>query len=183
MILWSIQTIKAWEILSKKGIIYTDQRYIPNAFKEPYRWMSEQTESHIGNVPYKNAKPLWGWYQWSNNKKKKPDLRSSGLLSAGSKGVRIQIEINENEVLLSDFELWHFVLNYWYLPSPEEDENKFDHLIGTYSWTNPAPSYLHSKIVKSWNRIFNVNGKNSIQATLWNIKIEQVMDYKIFFAK
>lgn len=38
----------------------------------------------------------------------------------------IEFEIEQDSVLLSDFELWHFVLNYWYLPSSLQDIGRFE---------------------------------------------------------
>jgi hypothetical protein len=36
-------------------------------------------------------------------------------------GVRLELEIPDGTALLSDFSLWHYPLNYWYLPSTGED--------------------------------------------------------------
>lgn len=44
----------------------------------------------------------------------------------GEKGVRLTINCPAERVLLSDFSLWHYVLNYWYLPSSEAVGDAFE---------------------------------------------------------
>ena len=79
----------------------------------------------------KNIYPIWFWHQYKNSKSKRPDLRESGLLSKGTKGVLIEFEKPETEILLSDFNLWHFVLNYWHIANNEEQELEFNKLLKT----------------------------------------------------
>ena len=56
----------------------------------------------------------------------KPDLRSSGHLLKGERGVRIEFRVSDRLILLSDFDLWHYVLNYWYLPESQKDDEAFE---------------------------------------------------------
>ena len=63
--------------------------------------------------------PIWAWYQWEGSRRK-PDLRASGYLPKGEPGVRLELRVADDRVLLSDFDLWHYVLNYWYLPKSEK---------------------------------------------------------------
>jgi len=48
-------------------------------------------------------------------KKRMPDLRSCGHLPRGIPGIRLELEVEEERVLLSDFSMWHAVLNQTYL--------------------------------------------------------------------
>ncbi len=195
MILWTIQTEKAWEQLNEKGYITGVMDYVEEYWNSSYRWMTEQMKERIGNPPCRNSFPVWAWYQWESSKRKKPDLRSAGHLSRNEKGVRIEFSCHENEALLSDFELWHYVLNYWYLPESMAAEEKFDFEIEkqgmSYFKTKPLPvPRYHQEIVKSWNKIFELDwdepgvtvpkNQKSIQATIWQLKLEQVRSYKHF---
>ena len=47
-------------------------------------------------------------------------LAVCGHLPKGERGVRLELQVADDRVLLSDFDLWHYVLNYWYLPETRE---------------------------------------------------------------
>ena len=116
--------------------------------------------------------------------------------------VQIEFEIEDSEVLLSDFDDWHFVLNNDYISTNEEDYDKFyeelkdkDYVyqdIIDLSKQNDSLNAFREKIVTSWERIFNVNehytkrnsssNNQSIQATFWELKAEQVKKVEYFIA-
>ena len=113
-----------------------------------------------------------------------PDLRSSGHLQSGTLGIRLELQVDPTDVLLSDFDLWHYVLNYWYLPSSAKDGDKFERTLReaglSFYETKPLPdAKSHQQIVKSWERIFNIEwtqrslafpkSRKSIQACLWQV--------------
>lgn len=195
MILWTIQTEEAWEHLNEKGYLTGIIDYIEQSWLSSYRWMMDQMKERIGNPHCKNTFPIWAWYQWETSKRKRPDLRSSGHLPKNEKGVRIEFNCDEKAALLSDFELWHYVLNYWYLPESMVDGEMFEAEIEkqglSYFKTKPLPDPKHhQKIVRSWNKIFDLDwdepdladprNQKSIQATIWHLKRDQVLSYKHF---
>ncbi len=160
-----------------------------------YRWMADQMKKRLGPPPYADCFPVWAWYQWESAKRKRPDLRAGGHLSKNERGVRIDFECHENAALLSDFELWHYVLNYWYLPESEAYGEAFEAELEreglSFFKTKPLlhPEY-HEKIVRSWDKIFALDwtepdfasprDQKSIQSTVWQLKIDQVRSYKHF---
>ena len=83
----------------------------------------------LGQPPFVHCLPLWAWFQWEGRSKKRPDLRFSGHIPHGETGVLIKFHAEASAVFLSDFELWHYVLNYWYLPHSNEDEARFDAIL------------------------------------------------------
>lgn len=159
--------------------------------------MIEQMESRIGKRPNKNVYPIWAWYQYKNKKVKRPDLRSSGFLPKGTKGVRIEFNKPENQILLSDFDLWHFPLNCWYIADNEKEDLEFHKLFEQYkvNFTDKEKyPFEFRKIVKnSWNKILDMNYHNKyvadkfidkkIQATLWCIKSSEITKVDFFIAK
>jgi hypothetical protein len=162
-----------------------------------YRWMSEQMRSRIGSPPEADCQAIWAWYRW-DGVRKKPDLRCPGHLPRGERGVRLELEYPRRHVLLSDFSLWHYVLNYWYLPSSEADGEAFEtELAGrglSFFEQKPLPhAKYHGAIVESWDRIFDparhqselADGKEqeSIQATIWEITLDHVRNYRYFTAR
>ncbi|ACL77024.1 DUF3841 domain-containing protein [Ruminiclostridium cellulolyticum] len=53
-------------------------------------------------------------------------MRRSGHALYGENIVRLTIEVNEKDMLLSDFDLYHYPLNYWYAPLNEDDDRKVE---------------------------------------------------------
>jgi hypothetical protein len=101
-------------------------------------------------------------------------------------------------VLLSDFTLWHHVLNYWYLPASPIDARKFGATLKEAGFdffkTKPLPDpALHRQIELSWERIFNLDlvvrgitdprGERSVQATQWALPLEAVREIAWFIAR
>jgi len=196
MILWTIQTEEAWSELQVSGMLHaTRENIMESSWIGPYEWMIDQMKMRLGPPPEPGCFPVWAWYQWENENRRKPDLRAGGHLSKGQKGVRIEFECSNEGALLSDFDLWHYVLNYWYLPESEAEGEAFEvelkrHGLSFFD-TKPLPNpEFHDRILKSWNRIFDLDWfekdlalplpKKSIQATLWEITIDQVRHCKHF---
>ena len=195
MILWTIQKEEAWEQLKEHGYITGVIDNIGKSWISNYRWMSHQMKERLSNPPCENIFPIWAWYQWENSKRNWPDLRAAGHLPKNENGVRIEFNCHENTALLSDFELWHYVLNYWYLPESTTDGEDFEAELErqglSFYKTKPLPHpTYHEKIVKSWTKIFDLDwsdpdlafpkDQKSIQATVWQLEIDQVRSYKRF---
>ena len=77
-----------------------------------YAWLVLQMKKRIGSPPEGVTYPVWAWYKWRENRKK-PDLRAERWQygQKGDKFYRLEIEIPDREVLLSDFDEWICVLN------------------------------------------------------------------------
>lgn len=195
MILWTIQTEDAWSELQDRGVLRATRQQSEKDFLLAYQWMIEQMERRLAPRVQRNQFPVWAWRQWENEVRAKPDLRSSGHIPKGERGVRIEFEIPDDLVLLSDFHLWHYVLNYWYLPHSESEGEEFEAELESHGLSFftrkplPHPGF-HSRIVASWDRIFDLHwtgddlalplSRKSIQATLWELKEDQVRGYKYF---
>ena len=131
-------------------------------------------------------------------------MREGGHAKRGAKIVQLTIEIDDRAVLLSDFDLYHYPLNNWYLPLNENDDLRFEkqHESLGYSWQDLSDysiqtysmQQLRNEIVASWDRIFLLGeeddgwlfGKNdnkSIQATFWELRLDQVIKAEVFLAK
>ena len=196
MKLWTIQPIEFYNELIRNGQIHCSEKYIDSYFKESYSWIITQMENRIGKRPNKSIYPIWSWYQYKNNESKRPDLRTSGLLSKGTKGVRIEFEKPKIEILLSDFNLWHFVLNYWHISDNKEQKLEFEKLlelsnvefIDKKNYTLELKNILES----SWNKIFDMNyyssytaeifNRKKIQATFWTLKSSEIVKVDFFSA-
>ena len=121
-------------------------------------------------------------------KKKKPDLRNIGLGTPGEKSVCIEFEIDDLQVLLSDFFAWHSVLNGgFYNDSHTEAEwNEKDAWYEALSGKQKGIETL-----KSWQKVFDVNAFENefcqngryIQAIFWKLSKDMVTDVRYFTAR
>jgi hypothetical protein len=203
MILWSILTQQAWKELQRKGRLHANRRHVTKDYLDPYLWMAEQMQRRLkAPKPSKDAMPIWAWHRWQG-KRCKPDLRACNHLPKGERGIRLELQVADDRVLLSDFDLWHYVLNYWYLPETEDAGEAFEKKLALaglsfYKCDHEHPlshPQYRREIEKSWERIFDVgwadrehtiaepSKKKSIQATLWEIRLTDVVDAWKFTAR
>lgn len=192
MILWTIQPISVLKELYDKGIFICNpnlSHYIRDEqnFKESYDWLIDKMETHIGKRPKNVIYPIWAWHT-RNYKRSKPDLRESGYAERGEECVLIEFKKPPNQVMLSDFDSWHFVLNNWYIGNAKniaeykKEENWF---------SRQSPSEQNKLKKESWNKIFDITPIETewerrgdfIQATFWELNSEEVISYRIFKAK
>lgn len=184
-LLWTIQHEAAWEVFVKTGVLVANEDYLfcQDDLRFAYDWISLQMIQKIGAPPDGVHCPVWAWCQWEG-KRKQQDLRRSGYAKRGTPMVQITFEAEETEFLLSDFDSWHCVLNDGYLALSEAELDNF---------YNQFPQPTRNEVEPSWQRIFDLThyepnwdcppDQKSIQAILWQIKIEQVKKVEHFFAK
>jgi hypothetical protein len=162
--------LSAGTLRADKDHLLFDGDYI-----KEYRWMAEQMTKRIGAPPEGAQFPVWAWYRWEG-KRKRPDMRTHGIW--GEKGepiVLITFDAPDEQVLLSDFDYWHCVLN-------DGD------IIFPFSET---ACYTEEEKRKSWENIFDIScsftGEEktslSTQATLWEIKCEWVKKAEHFVSR
>ncbi|MCR4868321.1 MAG: DUF3841 domain-containing protein [Lachnospiraceae bacterium] len=149
-------------------------------------WMTVKMDEHGIRRINKAKYPVWAWHtrKWKHNR---PDLRLGGYGKRGDRLSCIEFEIPESEVLLSDFDAWHFVLNnLWLDGSVTEAERKneiyFDSLTKEEQERAKADS---------WNRIFDISPYENdwivrgcyIQAVFWKLRPDMVTECRFFTAK
>lgn len=195
MRLWTIQTEAAWNALNEPGELRGSIAYADPDFLPAYEWIAAQMTARIRPPDDGGSLPVWGWQQF-DGKRRRPDLRQSAHLPRGERGVRIEIEMPDDELLLSDFELWHYVLNYWYLPGSERDAERFASTHGREvpSWRKPPANPMVDRLIRgSWERIFDLEwcerdiaaprAEKSIQATFWRLDSAHVVRADSFIAR
>ena len=188
MLLWTIQEESVYNSILTDGFYRCDISKSPlgQDLKEGYDWLIEQMKSRIGDPPDGVVYPVWAWYQWEG-KRKKPDLRRERW-SCGNKGDRFacrEIDIPDEEVLLSDFDAWSIILLHGLISSSEEEDRVLEERY-------EALSTKEQRLFKSnnWERIFDLTPlenewtirADSIQATFWELRKEQIMDVRFFTA-
>lgn len=183
-----VQTIQheaAWKNFEKTGILVANEDclFCEAKFRFAYEWISQQMIRRIGTPPEGVSYPVWAWFQWEG-KRGRRDLRYSGYAKRGTPMVQIAFDAEENDFLLSDFDSWHCILNNSFLANSEAEWDNF------YNKTHYPTQH---EIEPSWQRVFDLTQyepgwdappeQKSIQATLWQIKIEQVKKVEHFIAK
>ena len=188
MILWTIQPEEAYEELNKTGVLRCNKNKIEDLdFWGPkYKWMAEQMKKRIRSTPVGVEYPVWFWYK-RKGERKKPDLRSKReFCEKGKTMYLIEANIPDEDVLLSDFMAWHFVLNETHTYHSAKTEEEFDRLD---EWLNSLSQDEREKeIEKSWETIFDIEPyKNDfcengywVQATVWELKKENVVKVRKF---
>jgi hypothetical protein len=114
------------------------------------------------------------------------DLRRAEFRAYNGNQVCLELEVSENMVPLSNEDMWHIVLNGGYYGNcSNEREMEIED-----AWFDNLPIEEQSSVkLKSWGKIFNVfppyddpwesRGKY-IQATFWELRLDQVVDLRHF---
>jgi hypothetical protein len=131
--------------------------------------MMDQMQKHLPN--YLGEYPIWLWT-------KRPDLRKSAHLPKGEPGVLLKVEIDNNRVLLSDFQAWHFVLS--------DTPFTFDDII-----ENPNIVVNINSKEESWQSIFDFKllqnhpdwGEITYQGVTGALHLDEVKFIKLFRAR
>jgi hypothetical protein len=178
---WTIQTSDALLALRSGQVWRAHAQHVPADWFRAYLWMSGEMRVRLGQPDYWWQAPIWVWCQWRGAARPKPDLRARNHLPTGTRGVRIELELDDARILRSDFELWHYALNGWYLPASLDDERRFEE----------GPH--RRRIAPSWQRIFDLawndrryrapRRQRSIQGVLWELRPDDVREVTEFIAR
>lgn len=199
MELWTIVPEKAWQALNDRGVLRATQRHTDQDYLQAYEWMSYQMITRLGQTDMSTHLPIWAWYQFQDVGHKRPDLRNAYHLPAGEVGYRLTFNAEDDQVLLSDFNTWHHVLNYMYLPASKSDHTHFLAEFGTdadvrYSWDNPPVKTVIKQVIQdSWTRIFDLDWHDAyinepreskqIQGCVEELQLDQVVSVDQFVAR
>ena len=187
MILWTSQEEAVYNELLKTGVYRCDLNLSPmKDCRKQYDWLVRQMKQRIGPPPEQVTYPVWALYQ-QDGKHRKPDLRRERW-AFGCDGERfacIEIEIPDRDVLLSDFDAWCMLLSDFLISDTEQEgcclEAQYEAL---------SPSEKRRMKEKNRERVFDLSPLNNgwarrgyeIQATFWELRLEQVRDVRFFRA-
>ena len=201
MQLWTIQNIEWYNELRKNGIIYGARRHIATDWEFSlfgYHWLMNKMGKKIGKRPFAECFPIWAWFQYNDSQRRKPDLRSTGFLPKGAKGVRVEINKDDKEVLLSDFMLWSFPFScHSFIGQNEHESVAFDEMLKCKGLDKvnigKLPKDIRREIIKSWDRVLDMDfddpyhtsskGNKAIQATFWTLSLNEIAKVDEFVAR
>lgn len=180
--LWTVRPILDYDILLTQGVYRTCPSLVECHRLPAYEWMAKQLANQCP-APFGVQLPVWAWYHAHGSKKPKPDLRKTGHLPKGEKGVRIEFKISKELVLLSNFDAWHSVLNDWFLSFGDEEFEYYEKLQKRLSF-----EMANQLKQQTWLKIFDLSlipkpQLYEIQAVFWELKLEQVSKVDFFIAR
>lgn len=152
---YTIQKRCTWNKWKKQGYLEAYDTNFDDFFEPSYKWMMKQMEKRLPN--YKGEIPIWLWI-------KKPSFYKVWSRIPRKKFVLLTLELDEEEVLISNFDGWHVPL-----------------------------SGLTSDEDGPWERVFDLEWyrknyyeegyEETLQATTGRIAINRVIKVKFFSTK
>lgn len=183
--LHTVQSPAAYAHLHEDGVLRGDPAFADADFAAAYAWMSERMEDRLET---RAPGILWAW---ANIKRR--DLVA--MLRHARGDVLLTLRVRRDVALLSDFDLWHLVLNRGLLVPETPGDNSavaanrigaamdaFDDRVEEVGCLNKPvsewPDDLRREIQSSWDGIFGAAGwaaSATVQATLHEIRSDDVV--------
>ena len=112
MRVWMIAAASLYARLRQECMLYADPALADPDFAVAYAWMRAQMAQSLPH--YEGHWPWWAWARPPAGRSR-PDLRARWAYHngwpAGTACVRLGLDVPDAAVLLSDFDMWHAVLN------------------------------------------------------------------------
>lgn len=180
--LWTIRPVSDYEILRRDGVYRTNPALVDEHRLSAYHWIASELAKRTQPLPHTSL-PVWAWYHAHGANKPKPDLRQSGHLPKGEKGVRIEFTIPKEMVLLSNFDAWHSVLNDWCFALDDDEYEHYERLEQTL-----PPDEFQGIKEQTWQKIFDLSlipdpTTYEIQAVFWELRLDWVKKVDFFTAR
>ncbi len=182
MKLWTRQHSNVLKELKVKGVYRVRREHIlqkngsiSDYYLKLYDWYVRHAERIVPR-PEGAEYPIW------------LSASSDTMLQPVEDTVLLSLEVDKKYVVITDFDKWGYVVNYWYVPLDKEDELMHENELARYGIKDESALYmghkgnfyplLRKKVINSWNRIFEVcdDGTCMTQATLWEIRKEWVVE-------
>lgn len=201
MELITFQTWGAFQELISKEYLVTNPQYI-NVLKSKkvYEWIIRKMDEKIKDKPKGASYPLWAWVQYGK-RQCPPKHKTLGYFAPNEDIlVKITFHKNEEELLLTNFNLFSFLLNNRYIPINKKEYLQFEKRLKenniTYddlkAYMRPDKFLNHrqdkeymqiiKEIQKSFDLILNP-GKDRIQACFWKLNVSDIIQVEFIHRK
>ncbi len=181
MKLVTYQPISVWKILLKRGEFFcnptNDRLFISDGCRsctEAYYWLAEKMETRFGR-PKGVCLPIWAWYADTIRNEEK-----WGYENWSHEGIwaRIELEVPDEEVLLTDFEEWNNILNGSPVIMDWETSEEYCEM------AEAIEAQGKEAIRQSWEGVIiddcSKRKDCDIQATFWSLKHKYIRAVRIF---
>ena len=151
---WTILERTTWQLLEAEGLLSCPINRADDdpMFQQAYEWMKLAMIGAGIRPPAQGLSPWWCWIRRGIDSRR-PYIEDLGGLKDP---VVLQMSIPAQDVVPSCFDLWHYVLNHWYVYSSEADERDFDHAQDSTEKGTPAEGLLEIRLRESWLAVFDL---------------------------
>lgn len=177
--------IEAWCIAPRTVIRLLDTQtapiHMPQSYAEDlssaqhaYPWMIEALESIGLPMPVPDVSPWWVWIR------REPEMPAPYANDVPDGYAVMHLRLPASELLISDFDLWHFVLWGSYIAESARDEETYE------ANTANDSSLAETRMKHSWQRIFDVDfgplgyhrapSEKSLQGCIWYLKKDWLIE-------
>ena len=186
MRVWMIAEATLYTRLRTERILYVDPALADEDFGDAYAWMRGQMARRLPH--YAGHWPWWAWVHPPCGHVR-PDLRERQLYHngwpVGTPCMRLELDVPDAELLPSDFDMWHAVLNYSPLVSTDEEWDAIEAL--------PEPEQRSVKEA-TWPRLFaldeppdpfwdGTDRQRTVQACFETLRLADVRGVTVFRAR
>ena len=186
IVLYSYQSKEAVAKLKSEGVLRLTEAekslIVPSSFNNfpaalhSYEFMVYEMKKRL--PPPKSpdcAFPLWGWYKSLG---KNPPTKDLDGIHRGN--VRLRIEIEEERVLLSDFDMFAYLFGggLYFKETPEDEEFVEKHLFDPIEVFYPNMEQIFTLHRKHKTPYCESYRKETIQGTFWELFLEDVTEIK-----
>lgn len=162
----TFQSLEALKDLIDKGYLECNEKYIDLKKRaSTYSWVIGKMNDHIKNSTAARY-PLWCWVKCYNN-----------ICPPKHKGepvegfdVKITFAKAREDVFITDFIRYSFLLNNTYIPDSLADKERFDKKLAEHT---QASSEICQEIRKSFDRCITMDS-NILQGCLWRINLDEI---------
>lgn len=181
MKVWTRQDKGIIDILEKEGRYIAKREFIEMKMEdcarfyfEVYSWYSSRANAIVPK-PEDVSFPIW------------VSLSEDFMLQSTDDSVILELEVDSSSVIIMDTGKWDRVVNFWYVPLDESDEDEFESKLKKHDIANSSAAYmsgyyphLKKEILRSWDRLFDNSYSLSdmMQGTLWEIRKDWVVKVK-----
>ena len=189
MKVWTIIPYDEYVEFEKHGYLVCDDKHekvMANEYylyQKCYDWMSSCLREKVdSDLKY----PRWVWLYTNDHN---PYMNKLDICQAVGKFYILVFDINSDEILFSDFDLWHCCLNGGLVTEEREDEverlaeqldiDMRDIFDPKYD-RNIEVERIRNIYYEDWKKIFDVNEENDIQGVIWKLDKKDLIDVRWF---
>lgn len=173
---WTRQSEKILAEIEKNGRYIVKKEYIQqkmedhaNLYFDVYHWYAQKGQ-HVVPKPEDALYPIW------------VSLTEATKLGVTEDTIFLELEVDMSDLIVINQEKWDYIVNHWYLPLDQKDEDEHEALLKKYqthdsiAYQSPFFPTIKSTIIKSWDRIFEKNPiiNDDMIGTLWEIRQEWI---------
>lgn len=153
MQLWMIAREALWTRLQVEGELLCNPERIPPSYASAYAWLRRSCARRMPH--YMGHDLWWAWVRWLPGRRR-PDLRARRFhwFAPGTPAVRLELNVPDEQVLCTNYNLWEEVLFERIISRDTHDTRATN--APALSMPSVAPHGSRAAMEASWEAIFDV---------------------------